>query len=226
MPFSSNSCLHLAEENESTRNPLSSDVHKIPPSESSQPLLEQAAAAGHQGLKSGIGAAARAQLREGTGPTHATPDRTHAVPSEQSVQVFASKMYKFTYISFHLLFLPVLWNHPKWYRGDDCETIAFLPCSQPLGSDRNYDFDKNILRGSTNKNNHPVHEEANIFLLFVERRKQRTREPTAIFLSYTNFSSHNKVRKTSFIFGNTYIGLLKNTLNLCTNILLCLTCLF
>lgn len=114
----------------------------------------------------------------------------------------------------------MLSRQPLW------DNSFFLPCSQPLESDRNYDFDKNILRGSTNKNNHPVHEEANIFLLFVERRKQRTREPSAIFLPYTNSSSHNKERKTSFIFGNMCIGLLKNTLNLCINILLCLTCLF
>jgi len=52
---------------------------------------------------------------------------------------------------------------------------------------------KNILRGSANENNPPGHEEANIFLLVVVRRRQRPREATTMSLSYTNSPSHNEV---------------------------------
>lgn len=87
-------------------------------------------------------------------------------------------------------------------------------------------MDKNISRGSAHENNPAVHREANIFPLFVGRKTLRPREHIPVFPSYTNSSSHNKVWKTSFSCGNTYIGFLKNTLNFCINILQCLMCLF
>lgn len=83
-----------------------------------------------------------------------------------------------------------------------------------------------ILWGNANENNSPVHEKANIFLLLVESSSQRPREPLSSLLSNTNHSSHNKVWKTSFIFGNINIGLLENTLSFCINIVQYLTCLF
>lgn len=47
------------------------------------------------------------------------------VPREQLVQVFASKIYKFTYLSLYLLpFLPLPWDQPKWYQANNSETIA------------------------------------------------------------------------------------------------------
>lgn len=104
-----------------------------------------------------------------------------------------------------------------------CETIA-LPLVTATGIRSTAKI--RIFWGSANENNPPVHEKANIFLLLVESGSQRPRELISIFLSYTNYSSHNKVWKTSFIFENMDIGLLQNTLSFCISILRYLTCLF
>lgn len=211
---SSNSCTSLMGKNGSVRILLSLDL----PGPSSNPYKQQA----HQPCwytmllllhSKGWNQIQKLQVRSipGRGPGPWTPHLAEAirVHSPMGPIWFCSQNLQ---IYLHLLpFLSLPW-----------ETIA-LALATATGIRTTAKI--RILWGNANENNPLAHEKANEFLLLAECSSQRPREPS-ILLSYKNYSSHNKVLKTWFIFGNMDIGILQNTLSFCTNILLYLMCLF